>query len=274
MIRSRNFLLFGVSATVLTLIWNGFSSQNARSAEAVVWYLGHCGFAVKTSGHLLIFDYQERRDGQQTKVRPARPSLDNGWIDPEEINNLKVRVFIFYAHEDHFDPVIFGWKKTIPDIVCYFGWRASEDPAHHYLVGPRAELTAGGLEIATINSHHSGVPEVAWLVRVDGLVLYHNGDCQPGNPSLEYDFLREKADHIDIAFLPPVYEDGQKYTKQNLDLFDRFRVGAVFPMHARAGDSRYVDFQKAFQAKTAGAPIHIPMKMGERFIYPANETGK
>jgi len=38
---------------------------------------------------------------------------------------------------------------------------------------------AGGLEIATINSHHSGIPEVAWLIKADGLVVYHNGDCRP-----------------------------------------------------------------------------------------------
>lgn len=72
---------------------------------------------------------------------------------------------------------------------------AGDDSSHHYLVGPRAELKSGGLEIATINSHHSGVPEVAWLVKVDGIVLYHNGDCQPADPRAEHVFLKTKADN-------------------------------------------------------------------------------
>ena len=122
------------------------------SGGAEVWYLGHCGYAVRTSDHLLIFDYQERRDGQQPKSRPDRPSLAAGWIAPEEIKGLKVRVFVSHAHNDHYDPVILTWKEAVPDIAYYFGWKATDDPSHHVLAGPRAGLAADGLEIATINS--------------------------------------------------------------------------------------------------------------------------
>jgi L-ascorbate metabolism protein UlaG (beta-lactamase superfamily) len=241
--------------------------DTATAGGAVIWYLGHCGYAVLTQNHLLVFDYQESQDGQQPKSRPAKPSLAAGWIEPEEIKDLKVRVFVTHSHEDHFDPVIFTWKKAIPDIVYYFGWKASDDPSYHYLVGPRAELKSGGLEIATINSHHSGVPEVAWLVKVDGLVIYHNGDCQPDNPSSEYNFLKTKTDAIDLAFVPPVYEEGLKYTIQNLDFFGKFRVRAAFPMHAQAGDAMYLGFQKAYQARFPGLSIHVPMKMGHKFVF-------
>lgn len=234
---------------------------------ALVWYLGHCGYAVRTAGHLLIFDYQEKRDGQQPKSRPDRPSLANGWIDPQEITGLKVRVFVSHSHGDHYDPVIFAWKEAVPDIAFFFGWKAAEDPAFHYLVGPRAELKSGGLEIATINSHHSGVPEVAWLVKVDGLVIYHNGDCQPADPSAEHDFLRTKTDAVDLAFVPPVFEAGQKYALQNADLFTKFRVRAAFPMHVQADGARYHDFQKAVQSQFAGLPIFVPAAMGQKWVF-------
>ena len=243
------------------------SHSETPSGEAVVWYLGHCGYAVRTLDHFLIFDYQESRDGQQPKSRPAAPSLASGWIDPEEIKGFKVRVFVSHVHEDHFDPVIFSWKKFIPDIAYYFGWQAADDPSYNYLIGPRAELTSGGLEITTINSHHSGVPEVAWLVQVDGLVIYHNGDCQPDDPAPEHDFLKTKAGRIDLAFVFPVFEDGAKYALQNLDFFRKFKVGAVFPMHVQAGGAMYLDFQKSFQAKFSGLPIYIPMKMGQKFVF-------
>jgi L-ascorbate metabolism protein UlaG (beta-lactamase superfamily) len=234
---------------------------------AEVWYLGHCGYAVKTADHLLVFDYQEKRDGQLSKSRPDRPSLANGWLDPAEVKDLKVRVFVSHSHDDHFDPVILAWKEAVPDIAYYFGWKAADDPSCHCLVGPRAELESGGLEIATINSHHSGVPEVAWLVKVDGLTLYHNGDCQPDDPLAEYDHLRRKTDVIDLAFVPPVYEDGQRYTRQNAALFTKFRVRAAFPIHVQAGGAMYLDFQKAFKAKFPGLPVYVPLSMGHRFVF-------
>jgi L-ascorbate metabolism protein UlaG (beta-lactamase superfamily) len=270
------FLVFAVIAFVLAVLGappSGKAPSGPSAPEdpppggAVVWYLGHCGYAVRTAGHLLIFDYQERTDGRQPKTRPERPGLANGWIDPEEIKGLKVRVFVSHSHEDHFDPVIFSWRRTVPDILYYFGWRAGDDPNDAYLVGPRAELESGGLEIATINSHHSGVPEVAWLVKVDGLVVYHNGDCLPDDPAAAHDFLRTKTAAVDLAFVFPVIEEGQKYTIQERDFFRKFKVGAAFPMHARAGDAMYLDFRKAFQAAFPGLVIHVPMTLGQKFVY-------
>jgi L-ascorbate metabolism protein UlaG (beta-lactamase superfamily) len=237
------------------------------TGEAFIWYLGHCGYAVRTSDHFLVFDYQERNDGRQRKAVPQTRSLAEGWINPEEIKDLKVRVFVSHSHEDHYDPIILIWKKTVPDIAYYFGWKAAEDPSLNYLVGPRAELVSDGLSIATINSHHSGVPEVAWLIRVDGLVVYHNGDCLPDEPGPEHDFLRSRSARVDLAFVFPVTKPGERYTLQEEDFFRKFGVGAAFPMHATAGDAMYLDFQKIFQSKFPGLRIVVPTKMGQKFIY-------
>ena len=273
----KALLLLILAVLFLLLMTSGArtpASDDPGPGQAAVWYLGHCGYAVRTQGHLLIFDYQEERDGQQAKTKPARRALDAGWIDPVEIKDLKVRVFVSHSHGDHFDPVIFAWKETVADIAYHFGWKAADDPADHYFVGPRAELKSGGLEIATINSHHSGVPEVAWLVKVDGLAIYHNGDCQPDDPAAEHDFLRTKTDRIDLAFVFPVYRLGEKYTTQNLDFFKKFRVGAAFPMHVQAGGAMYLDFQKDFQARFPGLAIHVPMTMGHKFFYSAGKIAK
>jgi L-ascorbate metabolism protein UlaG (beta-lactamase superfamily) len=269
------FLLFAVIAFVIL----AFSQAPKAKAPlpgpgleapppdgAIVWYLGHCGYAVRTRDHFLIFDYQEQRDGPQPKTKPAHPSLASGWITPEEIRALKVRVFVSHSHQDHFDPIIYSWRKTIPDVLYYFGWQAGDDPLDAYLVGPRAELKSGGLEITTINSHHSGVPEVAWLVKVDGLVVYHNGDCQPAEPAAEHAFLKTKTDAVDLAFVFPVTEPSQKYTIQERDFFTRFRVGAAFPMHAQAGAAMYREFKKVFEAEFPGLVIHVPEAMGQRFV--------
>jgi L-ascorbate metabolism protein UlaG (beta-lactamase superfamily) len=270
------FLVLAIIIFVLIAFGEGASAKAPAASAvaedpppggAIVWYLGHCGYAVRTRDHLLIFDYQERNDGRQPKTRPERPSLASGWIDPVEIKDLKVRVFASHSHEDHFDPVIFSWQAAIPDILYYFGWQAADDPAHAYLIGPRAGLKSGGLEIATINSHHSGVPEVAWLIKVDGLVIYHNGDCLPDDPAAAHDYLRTKTEAIDLAFVFPVVAEGEKYTIQERDFFRKFRVGAAFPMHAKAGDAMYLDFQKAFQAEFPGLTIRVPMTLGQKFVY-------
>jgi L-ascorbate metabolism protein UlaG (beta-lactamase superfamily) len=278
MLKLLHWMMILVAALIILFIFVAAAPPEAGSPApapsvvpspggAFVWYLGHCGYAVKTSRHFLVFDYQERSDGRQPKVLPSLRSLAEGWINPEEIKHMSVRVFVSHAHEDHFDPVIFTWKTAVPDIAYYFGWQADADPSYHYLVGPRAELDSDGLSIATINSHHSGVPEVAWLVKVDGVVIYHNGDCLPDNPGPEHDFLKSKSGRVDLAFVFPVTEPGQKYTLQEEDFFRKFEVGAAFPMHATAGDAMYKDFKKVFEAKFTGLRIQVPEKLGQKFVY-------
>ena len=237
-----------------------------QAGEATIWYLGHCGFAVRTAKHLLIYDYQERRDGPQPRTRGGAVGLDTGWVDPAAVARDTVRVFVSHSHEDHFDPVIFGWRERIPDIAYYFGWKAADDPANHYLVGPRAALADDGLEILTINSHHSGVPEVAFLAKVDGLAVYHNGDYRMDYKA-DFPYLQKHAARFDLVFVLGVSDESIQYGQQNRELFERFTPGAVFPMHAEAGARMYREFEAAFGARIPGLPIMVPEKLGDRFEY-------
>lgn len=240
--------------------------RNLETGEAAVWYLGHCGYAVQTMNHFLIFDYQEKREGREEKRRPADPSLENGFVVADEIRDLRVRVFVSHSHSDHFDPVIFGWKEVVPDISYYFGWKAAEDSSFHYLIGPRAELKSDDMEIYTVNSHHSGVPEVAFLVLVDGLAIYHNGDYR-GEYEKDYPFLRKVAKKIDLAFVMRVFEEEYSYTAQNIDLFGRFEHKAVFPMHDSAEKGLYGEFERVYESRMPGIPIFIPRRIGQRFLF-------
>jgi L-ascorbate metabolism protein UlaG (beta-lactamase superfamily) len=242
------------------------SASTLEAGQARIWYLGHCGFAVRTARHLLIFDYQERRDGPQPRTRPDTPGLDRGWIDPAEIARDRVRVFASHSHSDHFDPTIFTWSRSISDLAYFFGWKAGEDPAHHYLAGPRATYNRDGLEILTINSHHSDVPEVAFLVKVDGLVIYYNGDYRM-DYKVDYPYLQKHAGRVDLAFVLGVSNESEQYARQNRDLFERFRPGAVFPMHAEAGARMYRDFEAAFRERLPGLPVMVPETLGEQFEY-------
>ena len=56
---------------------------------------------------------------------------------------------------------------------------------------------------------------------------------------------------------------------QNRDLFERFKPGAVFPMHAEAGSRMYHDFESAFRVRMPALPVMVPEKLGDRFEYRA-----
>lgn len=263
----RRFLLLPLLALTLAGAAPAQAAPTGLSdGEGIIWYLGHCGYAIQTRNHLLIFDYQEKQDGQAPKPRPENPSLEAGFVVPEQIRDRRVRVFVTHSHADHFDPVIFEWKERIPDIAYYFGWQASEDPSFHYLIGPRAELESGDLEIFTVNSHHSGVPEVAYLVRVDGLVIYHNGDYM-AEFEKDYPFLKTKAGRIDLAFTPPVIDEKMHYGRQSMALVKTFQPNLVFPMHMAAGSRIYTEFEETYRTRFPGLSIALPRKIGDRFVY-------
>ncbi|NHJ46171.1 MAG: hypothetical protein FK733_00150, partial [Asgard group archaeon] len=58
--------------------------EKSFSNEVMIWYLGHCGYAVKTENHLLIFDYIELEE------KPTERAIGEGFVDPEEIKDLNV----------------------------------------------------------------------------------------------------------------------------------------------------------------------------------------
>ncbi len=242
--------------------------QSLSPKSAVIRYLGHCGFAVETANHLLIFDYVEKML-EEFYGHPSSRSLEAGYIDPEEIMGRKVEVLVTHEHGDHFDPVIFEWEGTVPDIRYFFGWKASEKPHYHYLEGPRAEWKKDGLEIFTVNSHHSGVPEVAYLVKVDGLAIFFNGDYQ-GDFGEDFPFLKTKADKVDLAFVPPVWEEKWAYGRMNSALIRLFRPAAVFPMHVRVGDEEqyFPSFEKTYQPLLKeGRVVLTRNKKGAAYVY-------
>ncbi|MBE0711660.1 MAG: hypothetical protein IH583_04690 [Candidatus Aminicenantes bacterium] len=61
---------------------------------------------------------------------------------------------------------------------------------------------------------------------------------------------------------------------KTLDFFGKFDVRAAFPIHVRAGDPMYLEFQKVFQAKFPGLSIHVPMKMGQKFVFADGKVTK
>ena len=112
---------------------------------------------------------------------------------------------------DHYNKVIYSWEKNISDIKYFFGWKAGDSEKHNYLIAPRGYYKDKELEVYTINSHHSGVPESAFLIKVDNMVIFHGGDYKADYKN-DFPYLKTKAEHIDFAFVNSVYDEGHHMT--------------------------------------------------------------
>ena len=244
--------------------------------EAALWYLGHCGWAIKTSDHFLVFDYWN--SGKD----PREPLLANGHINPAEIADQKVYVFVTHEHGDHYDPAIFTWASEIENIKYVYGFRPEDlpenrgggyrGPAYTY-VGPRQRLKIDDLEIITIEANDAGV---GFLVKVDGLSIYHAGDHAGWAEGAregyirEIDYLAGHAGDLDLAFLnvtgchahgrEPLRE-GTLYTLRKLS------PKVMIPTHA--GDREYIYRQAAEEAaqEDLNTRLHYPENRGDRFVY-------
>lgn len=239
---------------------------NLNEKEAIVWYLGHCGYAVKTKTKLLIFDYQEnvKLPDRSEVVPPNNPSLFNGWINPEEIKDLDVVVFVSHSHSDHFDQKIFNWEKVVKKINYVFGWQEKEGKNYHSLPAPRKEAKFDGMEIYTVNSHHSGVPESSFLVKVDGLTIYHNGDYigkmgenEPSNISNDMLYLKSKYEKVDLLFI------GASTDSRLMEIVQALNPNVIFPMHYGYREEKYTEYYTDIKNKVKDIVFYIPQKNGD-----------
>ena len=233
------------------------------SAAVTVTYLGHSGWAVRINDKLLVFDYQEEYGSLSRSGQDSR-DLSSGFIDPSEIAPLDVYVFVTHSHQDHFDPVIYDWQSVLPRVQYFFGWQAGDEPTHNYLLGPRASVVNDDVEVYTINSHHSGVPEVAFLVKVDGYVIYHNGDCR-ADYARDYEYLRSFTDRIDIAFVNTELWEPGHYVQQAESLIETFNPVLVFPMHSGGEEHEYEQFAQMLRGRGADVEFVCAERKGDQF---------
>lgn len=236
-----------------------FSELDLKAGEAVVWYLGHSGWAVKTKNHFLVFDYYEKTD------RPDDPRLVNGRINPTEIYDQNVYVFVTHRHADHFDKTILEWRHSVPSIKFIFGWEALDDPDYHYM-GPKKRLSLDRMEIECVHSPEAGEIEGNFLVKVDGIVIYHSGDYSRGHDVFKKDMqdLAQTAKDIDLFFMlagNPMDNAGALYALQTV------KPKFMFPMHAGGNEHVYKEFADFVGGKKIKTEIICAENRGDRFKY-------
>jgi len=224
----------------------GFSpllQKEFKPGSALVWYLGHSGWAIKTGNHLLVFDYYKGT------TPPDTPLLANGTINPQEIKDLNVTVFVSHSHGDHYTPGVFDWKKDIKDITYVMGFKPEKQSGYTYM-GPRETKAINGMEITTIESNDSGV---GFFVKVDGVSIFHSGDHAnrkqdfSGPFKKEIEFLADKGLKPDIFFAPVSgcgFGDLEAVKKGVFYTIKKLSPNVMVPMHAGGGEERYIKFAK------------------------------
>ena len=74
----------------------------------MIWYLDHSAIAVETNSHLLLFDLFGK-----TLQPPKGMGLAQGFVNPDELRDKDVVIFVSHEHLDHFDPAIFSLRDRL-----------------------------------------------------------------------------------------------------------------------------------------------------------------
>lgn len=233
--------------------------------NAQITYLDNSGFLVDTGNHFLIFDYYNNRPAR------GRQGLAGGAIDPGRIRGKNAAVFVSHVHADHYNPVIFDWKKDIPDIryVLSDDIRPREGAL---MAAPNEKYDLGDMKIETVRSTDEGI---AFLISVDNFVIYHAGDLNwwhwegeeaQWNQDMARDYKHEigkmAGKKIDIAFVPVDPRLGSALLLGIEHFMNTAGATILVPMHyGSAGETA----ARALDNVNKPESCHIvpPMKRGE-----------
>ncbi|MCU0611997.1 MAG: ankyrin repeat domain-containing protein, partial [Candidatus Eisenbacteria bacterium] len=255
-----------------------FLASKIGSGEAALWYVGHCGWAIRTVNHFLIFDYFSEGDD------PVYASLTNGHINPAEIGDRDVYVFVTHGHRDHFDAKIFPWKDAVPKLTYVYGFHPEElpenrrtgyaGPAYEH-IGPREVREMGGLKIRTIRANDI-TPGVGFFVEVDGLSIYHAGDHagwaegEREGFTQEIDYLAAYAPKVDLAFcnVTGCHAHGEVPLRESfLYTMEKLHPKVMIPTHGGGREFVYGEFAKSVADQTQHVGVVCPEIRGDCYLF-------
>lgn len=203
-------------------------------------YLYNSSFKLETKNHVLIFDYYF--DSVEGKVK----SSANGAIGIEDIKTEKaVLVFCSHSHGDHFSKLIFDWKEINPNIryILSSDIKAHNNNADIFKISAYENIENKGVYVKAYGSTDLGV---SFLIKVDGITIFHAGDLNwwhwydesdADNLKMEKWFKEEinklKGETIDLAFFPVDSKLKESYAL-GADYFIHEVSPKIFiPMHFR-----------------------------------------
>jgi len=141
---------------------------NGKLPDNSIWHLIQSSFLLKLNGKVMIFDYFIA-PGQITE----NSGIETGVIRPETLINEEVYVFVSHSHEDHFNPVVFDWNKSIPDIHYILSYDLPKSQVKGTILRPNEEKTLKDIRVRSYPSTDDGL---AYSIYVKGKHIYFSGD--------------------------------------------------------------------------------------------------
>jgi len=207
--------------------------------KAKIYYIYHSGFAIKTKNHFLIFDYyKEPMENDETHHMSEMLLLEN----IKEMKN--VFVFASHSHADHFNSSILEWEKYNNNIKYIFSEdiKINKNKTNYSFMEEGEQKSLESLYVKAYGSTDIGI---SFLVKVDGITIFHAGDLNWWHwkeDSIEEQSLAESSfkayieklkeeKPIDIAFFP-VDSRLQEYYYLGGEYFsEKIHPNLLIPMH-------------------------------------------
>lgn len=191
--------ILNLLVALILLTTNALSQRVAGILRLHYFY--NSGWLVETSRHLLVFDF----------IPHAKSNISFNSILDElkkaSTPNKELLIFISHDHEDHFNDSIFTLKPENLAPKFIIGWKPVKPPivSNLTILSPGDSLATKGV---TVFTHAATDDGSAFLVEVDGVVIYHAGDHALWIEDLLPQFtkslkeIKNKARQIDLAFIP------------------------------------------------------------------------
>jgi ankyrin repeat protein/tetratricopeptide (TPR) repeat protein len=255
--------------------------KQLQDKEAAAWYLNDHGWAVKTKNRFLVFDYRPVEWGFRYR-KPDELRLSNGYINPAQIKDQWVTVFVSGSRVNYRDPnLVFTWRKTIPAINYFFSREAAATAMNHkpVILEGREKKELDGLEVQAVDA---AAGALGYLIKADGLTILFN----PGTDmnfskerwetfTKEIDYLAQTVSTIDIMFLPltteaykPPPTPGEKFDldKGTLYILEKLRPKLMFPLPYGLGELPVKAFAEKLSGKGIKTLVRSFKNRGDRFI--------
>jgi len=238
--------------------------------KALIRYLYHSGFTVEYEDYFLVFDYYKQKQVGLDQINRSTLNIK------EAISKYKKPfVFVSHSHYDHYNPEIFGWKDSNPNLqfILSNDIKPKVSRTSCFFMGPYEKMVTGDMTVSTYDSTDIGV---SFLLNVNGLRIFHAGDLNWwhwADESTE-DELREEEEKfksqvsrfenesIDILFFPVDPRLGDYYWLGGGYMIEKFRPGLFVPMHF--GDDKEITRQ--FAAKMTDTGVNAAVITNEEQI--------
>lgn len=249
-----------------------YFAEKPQQGEAYFWYLGNCGYLIKTRNHCLVFDYWTN------ETHPTEPSLANGFINPPDIAAEDVTVFVTHEHRDHFDSTIFGWQGKIPRLQYVFGFIPDSLPENmrqgysgqpYEYVGPGMNKIVDGMKVMAVRSNDAGV---GFVINVDGLTIYHAGDLAGWLPdqrlgfTSQIDSIATAVKSVDIALVNVTgchHQDTLALAEGTVYTIEKLHPKLLIPTHGLGREYYYRQFMDKFKDQFPNLLSFCPLLRGD-----------